>query len=363
MIFYFNLNSIKINRIIFIKKMERLICYKLINKTDFYFNVKVRKHLDNIIESVKKSENYNEIPNMLLIGLSGSGRHSIMKYFVFNLFNCQNIDNNDIFYYELMEFKNKTTSYYLKYTNYFLMIDNISLANDKTALQDLIKKYTSQKTIDNQIKFIIINDIDKLSYFSQMSLRRTMEIYNNECKFILIGERKENILKPLISRCINFRIAKPSNEELNDFLEYLITKNSLDLTIEQQKTIIENSDNNISEFFTNLNKEVYNDLIKVPNTKESLYNEIFSILNDKYECEILSYGFIKNKVLDLIKYGEDVQTIIRKINNNVYSNLDNEEKIKKLNDLNKKMIFKYNKTEQEYMMVNIYLSELLFILV
>ena len=39
--------------------MERLICYKLINKTDFYFNVKVRKHLDNIIESVKKSENYN----------------------------------------------------------------------------------------------------------------------------------------------------------------------------------------------------------------------------------------------------------------------------------------------------------------
>ena len=90
-----------------------------------------------------------------------------------------------------------------------------------------------------------------------MSLRRTMEIYNNECKFILIGERKENILKPLISRCINFRIAKPSNKELNDFLEYLITKNSIDLTTEQQKTIIENSDNNISEFFTNLNKEIY----------------------------------------------------------------------------------------------------------
>ena len=196
-----------------------------------------------------------------------------------------------------------------------------------------------------------------------MSLRRTMEIYNNECKFILIGERKENILKPLISRCINFRIAKPSNEELNNFLEYLITKNSLDLTTEQQKTIIEKSDNNISEFFTNLNKEVYKDLIKVPNTKESLYNEIFSILNDKYDCEILSYGFIKNKVLELIKYGEDVQTIIRKINNNIYSNLDNEEKIEKLNDLNKKMIFKYNKTEQEYMMINIYLSELLFILV
>ena len=154
--------------------------------------------------------------------------------------------------------------------------------------------------------------------------------YNNECKFILIGERKENILKPLISRCINFRIAKPSNEELNNFLEYLITKNSLDLTTEQQKTIIENSDNNISEFFTNLNKEVYKDLIKVPNTKESLYNEIFSILNDKYDCEILSYGFIKNKILDLIKYGEDVQTIIRKINNNVYSNLDNEEKIRNI---------------------------------
>ena len=153
-----------------------------------------------------------------------------------------------------------------------------------------------------------------------------------------------------------------NNEKITD-LEYLITKNSLDLTTEQQKTIIENSDNNISEFFTNLNKEVYKDLIKVPNTKESLYNEIFSILNDKYDCEILSYGFIKNKILDLIKYGEDVQTIIRKINNNVYSNLDNEEKIEKLNDLNKKMIFKYNKTEQEYMMINIYLSELLFILV
>lgn len=362
MIFYFNLNNIKINKFIFVRKMEYLISHKLINKTDFYFNGKVRKHLDNIIESVKKSKNYIEIPNMLFIGLNGSGRHSIVKYFIFNLFNCQNIDNNDIFYYDLMKFKVNSSIYYLKYTNYFLMIDNINLANNKTALQDLIKKYTSQKTVDNQIKFIIINDIDKLSYFSQMSLRRTMEIYNNECKFILIGERKENILKPLISRCINFRMAKPLNEELKNLLEYLITKNSLYLTLEQQKTIIEKSDNNISEFFTNLNKEIYKDFIKVPNTKENLYDEIFSILNDKYECEILSYGFIGNKILELIKNGEDIHTIIRKINDSVYNNLKDEQKIEKLNDLNKKMIFKYNKTEQEYMMLSIFLSELLFIL-
>lgn len=342
--------------------MENLICHKVINNSDFFFNQRIIKHLDNIIKCVKSSNDYKEIPNMLLIGYNGSGKQTLIKYFIFNLFDCHDINNNDIFNYDLMTIETKKTTYYLKYTNYFLMIDNINVANDKTTLQDIIKKYVSQHTIDNQIKFIIINDINKLSYFSQMSLRRTMEIYNNECKFILIGESNENILKPLISRCINFRLHKPLNDELNKLLNYLIIKNNIELSKEQKDLIINKSNNNISEFFAILNKIVCSDIFKISNIKDKLYDEIFDIINEENDIEILSFIFIRDKILELIKYGEDVDLIIKKINDNLYSRISDKDKLEKLNILNKKLDMKCTKSEQDYIYINVYLSELLFIL-
>lgn len=338
--------------------MDFLISKPLISKSDFYFNFNIAKNLDNIINECKKSGKFSEIPNMLFYGANGCGKHSVIDYFIYNLFDCKSIGSeSQIFTYEKFEITIKSVEYEFKLTPYFLLIDNSNLNNDKLVIQTIIKKYVMNRTIDDKLKFIIIDNVDKLSYYSQMSLRRTMEIYNKECKFILISENKENILKPLISRCINFRICKPTNTELNNLLDSLISEYSLKLSEEQKKLIIEKSDNKISEFYILLNYEIFG--LKNDDKREQIYDNILDVLFDN---ELTNFEFIRSNILELIKYGDSINEIIDKINSYIYSKIEDKDKIDRLNNLNKKLNFKISNTDQDYTIINLYVSEVLIIL-
>ena len=303
--------------------MDYLIFKPLIKSSDFFFNKNIEKHLSNIISICKKSEKLTEIPNILFYGSKGCGKHSIIEYFIFNLLDCPKINEDfSLFKYDNFEVVIKSEIYNFKITPYFLLLDNLNYLNDKTIIQTVIKKYVSNKTLDNQIKFIIIDNVENLSYYSQMSLRRTMEIYNRECKFILISENKENILKPLISRCITFRISKPTNEELGNLLDHLISEYSLTLSIEQRKRIIESSENVISNFYVQLNKEIFN--IEMEDITKQYYEKIFDVLFDN---DVTNFEFIRNNILEIIKYGDSIPIIIEKINCYIYSHLNNKSEI------------------------------------
>ena len=105
--------------------MDFLISKHLLSKSDFFFNFNVVKSLDNIINESKKSGKFSEIPNMLFYGANGCGKHSVVDYFIYNLFDCKTHGTeSQLFTYEKFEISIKSIDYEFKVTPYFLLIDN-----------------------------------------------------------------------------------------------------------------------------------------------------------------------------------------------------------------------------------------------
>lgn len=345
--------------------MSVLVEHKLIKASDFYFNQSICKKLNTIIQNIQKSKNFNELPNMLFNGYCGSGKYSTILYFILNLFDYEKTDNQitkdnfDIFKTEILNLKIKKQEYSFKQSKYFLIIDDLNSVNDKNVVQQIIKSYILKKTIDDKIKFIIIQNIDKFSYYAQMSLRRSMEIYNQECKFILSSENPENIIEPLKSRCINFRFTNPTNSELNNLLNHLILKHKLKIPTNNQKQIIENSNNNITLFFANLNNCIFGfDYYK---NNDIFYQEIY---NNLFDNELTNFIIIRNQVIELLKNNEQPLEIVTKITNKINNKYIDDYDVKlKINHVTKKTVKKLKSTSIDLIVLDDFLSEILFILV
>lgn len=342
--------------------MISLIEHKLIKYSDFYFNRNICSKINNIIGNVKKSNNYNELPNILFSGNNGSGKYSTILYFILNLFDDElsqkDYEHSDIFKTEILNLKIKKTEYNFKQSKYFLIINDLNFVNDKNVVQQIIKFYISKKTIDDKIKFIIIQDIDKFSYYAQMSLRRSMEIYNKECKFIFSSEKPENIIEPLKSRCINFRFTNPTNCELNNLLNSLILKHKLKIPTDKQKEIIEKSNNNITLFFVSLNNYVHS--FKCYKDNSVIYQKIYDNLFDN---DLMNFMIIRNNIIDLLKNGEEPVEIVTEINNEIDKRFKEHYDIKlKINNTVKKTIKDLKNKNIDLVVLDNFIIEVLFIL-
>lgn len=334
------------------------INYQLLKANDFYFNNRICRQINNIIKITQETGKYSELPNILFYGPEGCGKYSTMLYFILSLYNVKPItDNYNIFKTDEFKIKIKKTEYIFNLTEYYLLIDELNSVNDKNIIQEVIKSYVSKKTIDDKIKFIVIRNIDKLSYYAQMSLRRSMEIYNKYCKFILLTEKQEGIIEPLKSRCISFRFIKPKDEELKNLLTYLIKIHNLNINDERQKEIILNSDNNITLFFVSLNYFM-NNLENTDNIK-IIYDKIFDDLFDK---DVSNFLIIRSNIIDLLKNGEKSNSIINNLTNEINKRIEDMNIRLKVIAINNKTLKQLKNDNYDLIILDTYLLEILFIL-
>lgn len=74
--------------------------------------------------------------------------------------------------------------------------------NRSQLLQEAIKFFASTITVaDEKIKILVLDEADALSHSMQQALRRTMELYSDACRFILITPTLSGWSPAIISRC------------------------------------------------------------------------------------------------------------------------------------------------------------------
>ncbi|TXT57317.1 MAG: hypothetical protein BAJATHORv1_10016 [Candidatus Thorarchaeota archaeon] len=113
-------------------------------------------------------------------------------------------------------------------------------------LQEAIRFFASTYTVsDAKVKILVLDEADALSYSMQQALRRTMEIYNEVCRFILITPTLAGWSPAIISRCVVLHFPSASVEYTEQLIKSVAKKENVDITQLAIKAIIRNVQGNL----------------------------------------------------------------------------------------------------------------------
>ena len=74
---------------------------------------------------------------------------------------------------------------------------------------------------------VVITEADKLSKDAQHALRRIMEKYMANCRYILVCNSTNKVIGPLRSRCLGIRVSAPSHTEVCCYCISLLSHQSV----------------------------------------------------------------------------------------------------------------------------------------
>ncbi len=72
------------------------------------------------------------------------------------------------------------------------------------------------------VKIIFLDEADALTADAQHALRRTMEKYSSETRFILSANYASKIIEPIQSRCVVFRFKQLGEQEMREYIDRII---------------------------------------------------------------------------------------------------------------------------------------------
>jgi replication factor C subunit 3/5 len=107
-------------------------------------------------------------------------------------------------------------------------------------VRDQIKTFAATKTFSggNDLKLIILDEADAMTSAAQNALRRVMEKYVRNVRFIIICNYVGQIIPPLQSRCTRFRFAPLPLDCLKERMDYVIVEESINVSEEAKEALI-----------------------------------------------------------------------------------------------------------------------------
>jgi replication factor C subunit 3/5 len=214
--------------------------YKPTNKKEAFFH----KQILDLLEVMSKDE---AIPHIIFYGPCGSGKKTLISIFLEMIFGKYANKTKNV-QYKVSGSGSKVTTEVVKQSNYHIVIEPKNNNSDRYIIHDIVKEYAKHIGAfrkSRSFKVVLINNIDNLSYSVQTSLRRTMETFNEKCRFIMWCKSLSKVIKPLQSRCVCLRIPTPTNHELFQYIFKISILEQMDLELNQYHTIVTESCGNI----------------------------------------------------------------------------------------------------------------------
>lgn len=148
----------------------------------------------------------DNIPHLLLTSTPGTGKTTFSKILVNNILNCD-----------------------------YLYI-NASDENGVDVVRNKISGFIQTKSLDGNLKVVILDEVDQFSISAQSILRNMMESYAENARFILTGNHKHRISKALQSRCQPLEIMATMKQAFKRCIDILKLEN-IQVSKEQQKLL------------------------------------------------------------------------------------------------------------------------------
>jgi replication factor C subunit 3/5 len=218
--------------------------YRPISQEEMFFH----KDLVDLLSVMSKDE---AIPHIIFYGPDGSGKKTIIRLFLELLFDKSVHKVRDTSY-KVVGSGNKITIEKVKQSNYHIVIDPKNNNFDRYLIHDIVKEYAKRRSLNifktkRAFKVVLINNLDGMSYYAQTALRRTMERYNDKCRFIMWCKSLSKVINPLQSRCICLRVPSPNNLELFQYIFKISVYEKILLELNQYAEIVARSEGNIKK--------------------------------------------------------------------------------------------------------------------
>lgn len=241
-----------------------------------------------VVETFDKFLKSGNFPNLLISGPHGCGKATIAKLFV--------------------------SAYLTRYEGVAHLKVYGSLHRDRSIVSESVDHKKTNNSGPNIVQFIkrtlylpshlyrviTIYDFDCLDKESQMSLRRTMEIYNNRARFILLTNQSNKVIEAIQSRVMAFKLDSISDQLVTSRLQEIWKQENGDIIDDVIHSIVVASNGdlrmaiNYAQIFF-----VYPDSSEIPSVrtiekilampKMRALSEIYELVESGYELFDLVY--------------------------------------------------------------------------
>ncbi len=259
-----------------------------------------------IVKRIKAFVEQQNIPHLLFAGPAGVGKTTLALIIARKLF-------GDSWHQNYMDL-------------------NASDERGIDIIRNKVKDFARTKAIGNvPYKIIFLDECDALTREAQQALRRTMENYTQNCRFILSANYSSKIIDPIQSRCAMFRFKPLDKKEIFAIIEGIEKEEKIKVNEKAKEALFTISEgdarriNNVMQSCAAISKDI----------NEEIVYSMASVAKPKEIDEVLKLAlqnkFIeaRNKLMDvMLNYGLSGIDIIKQIQQEILNlDLDNEKKM------------------------------------
>ncbi len=190
-------------------------------------------------------------------------------------------------------------------------------------IREKVKEFARSRTPpDIPFKIIILDEADNMTADAQQALRRLMELYSAQTRFILIANYPSKIIDPIQSRCAFFRFHPLSKDDVVGRLKYICENEGVDYDVEALETIYEISEGdmrkaiNILQAAAALGKVTVEAVYKVVGLARP--KEVRQMINTALKGDFEEARNLMRKLM--IEYGLSGEDLVKQIHREIFSN-------------------------------------------
>lgn len=176
----------------------------------------------------------NSIPNLLLTGVQGTGKTTIAKI----LIDALNVHDSDLLYL------------------------NASDDNSVDVMRDTIKQFVSTYAIGEAgFKIVHLEEADYISLSGQAVLRRLMEDYTDDVRFVLTANYANKIKPAIKSRCQQFQFKSADRDDIVERIANILISESVDFELDDLDLYVDASYPDIRQTINSVQKNIHSNVL------------------------------------------------------------------------------------------------------